>query len=136
MILYENGFIQLEYDTSSDILCATCPDIQEFVLLQIHSAFEVIIETIANREIKKLMLDCRNTIIGVSNEDYGMVITQFVRDLTSTPLEQFARIITKDTERENRLRIYAREVGAEIRPSFAYRNFLTKEEAETWLKEK
>ncbi|MFD3003580.1 hypothetical protein ACFS7Z_24700 [Pontibacter toksunensis] len=136
MILYENGFIKLDYDTSTCILCATCPDIQEYVLLQIHKAFTTIKETIANHDIKKLILDCRNTTIGVSEEDYAMVIFQFVYDLNSTPLQQFARILTTDAAKESKLRGYAREMGAEIKPEFAYKNFLTKAEAEAWLKEK
>lgn len=135
MILYENGFIKLDYDTSTGILCATCPDIQEFVLLQIHQAFTTVKETIARHNIKKLILDCRNTTIGVSDEDYAMIIHQFVRDLTATPLQQFARILTTNAEKESRLRYYAKEMGAEIKPAFAYRNFKTQAEAEDWLKE-
>lgn len=136
MVLYENGFIRLDYDSSTGIMCATCPDIQEFVLLQIHQAFTTVKDTIAKHDIKKLILDCRNTTIGVSDEDYAMVMYQFVLDLTTTPLQQFARILTINAEKESRLRYYAREMGAEIKPAFAYRNFKTKAEAEDWLKEK
>lgn len=136
MILYENGFIKLDYDASTGILCATCPDIQDFVLLQIHKAFHTIVETISRHKISKLLLDCRSTQIGVSEQDYAMIIHQFVLDLTSSPLEQFARILTQDAEKESNLRNYSREMWAETKPAFAYRNFISKAEAEQWLKEK
>lgn len=133
MILYENGYIRLDYCPSTDILYAECPDIYEYDLLQLHQAFSIIVETIRGYDIKYFILDFTKTHINVSQEDYRVVMSQFARDLMTTRLQKLARIATRDTARENKVEEYAKKVKEETKSEIPFRNFTSRAAATDWL---
>ena len=133
MILYENGYIKLDYSPSTDILYAECPDIHEYDLLQLHRAFTIIVEAIRGYDIKYFILDFTKTSINISQEDYRVVMNQFARDLMTTRLQKLARIATMDAERENRVESYARQVKEETKSAIAFLNFPSRAAATDWL---
>lgn len=56
---------------------AECPAFQEFDLLQIHRAFNIIVETFGGCDIKKFVIDSNKTVIDESHEDYKTVMGNF-----------------------------------------------------------
>ncbi|WP_114783300.1 hypothetical protein [Botryobacter ruber] len=135
MVLYNNGLIKLHYDASNDILCAECPDIQDFTLVQIHDTFKRISATIGGYGIKKLLFDCSKAVIDVSDEEYITVIDEFDRDLQDTCLKRMARIISPDLEREIRVASYFEALKKRNKKSaIAFQNFSSMTAAMKWLK--
>ncbi|WP_125185490.1 hypothetical protein [Botryobacter ruber] len=133
MILYQDGFITLDYDPSTDVLYAACPDLQDFVLLQIHAAFNRIVSAVGAYDIKNLLLDFSKTTIDVSDDDYKMVLSQFVQDLMPTCVKRVARVISDDAVREARVASLAIEFKKELKPAFVFRNFTSQAAARYWL---
>ena len=133
MILYQDGFIKLEYDPSTDVLYADCPDIQDFVLLQIHKAFDRIVSAVGAYDIKNLLIDFSKSKIDVSDEDYKMVLGQFVQDLMPTCVKRVARVVSRDAVREARLASLSVDLKKELKPAFVFRNFTSQSAALSWL---
>ncbi|GAB3541467.1 hypothetical protein GCM10027443_40790 [Pontibacter brevis] len=133
MILYDNGFLKLDYNPSTDILYVQCPDVHEYDLLQIQQAFNIIIETVINYDIKKCILDTSKTKMNVGDENHSSVMQHLGRGLVTTRLQMLARIATKDTARERRVENYVRTVYAEVKPTGMFQNFTSKAAAVRWL---
>ncbi len=133
MILYENGFIKLDYEPAKDILCSACPDIREIDLLQIHHAFTIIVKNIRHYNIRNLLIDYSNTVIDVSDDDFNTVMNHFMHDLMHTRLRKLARVVTNNTATETKLREYSSQIKKELDPEFALNIFKTKADALNWL---
>ena len=133
MILYDNGFIKLDYNTSTDILHINCPDMYEYDLLFIHQAIKVTVEILINYDIKKVILDTGNTGTDMSSESHSIVMAHLATDLVATRLQKFARIISKDTAREKRVEAFVKTWQEEARPAIKFQNFTSKADAMEWL---
>lgn len=133
MILYDNGFIKLEYEPSTDILYVRAPDVHEYDLLQIYQAFNIFIEAVTNYDIKKCILDTSETDMNVSDEDHRIVMRHLGSGLMATRLQKLARIATKDAAREKRVEKYVKQVYDEVKPAGTFKNFADKDAAIKWL---
>jgi hypothetical protein len=133
VILFEDGYIKLEYDPGTGVLQAPCPDIEYADLLNIHKAFTVVVKTIAQHNIRKFLLDASRSSIDVSDEDHLMVIVQFASDLMKTNLRQLARVKSIHPKREQRMELVLQQSQAKV--PFVIANFDTKADALSWLME-
>lgn len=133
MILYDNGFVKLDYDPSADILHVDCPDMHEYELLFIHQIVGVVVETLVNYNIKHFMLDTSRTATDMSPENHGIVMSHFATELAATRLRKFARVVSKDTAREKRVEAFVKAFYEEEKPEIALRNFTRKAAAIRWL---
>jgi hypothetical protein len=52
MILHQSSIIKLEYDPATDILEVEYPDLEKFMLPEIKHAFNLMVETIRNYDVK------------------------------------------------------------------------------------
>lgn len=133
MILYDNGFIKLDYNASSDILQVNCPDVYEHELLFIHQIIGVVVETLINYDIKNFILDTSDAGLDLSSESHSIVMTHLATDLVTTRLQKFARVISKDTAREKRIEAFVKTFYNEQQPAIAFKNFKSKAAATKWL---
>lgn len=133
MILYENGFIRLEYDASADMLYVEGPDVQEYTLLRVYEASNIIVGAIGQYNIKRLLIDSSETVVDVSQEDYRVVMSQFTRDLMKTSLQKVVRVATRDAARESGVESYLKQVKECKRQALAFQNFTSRAAAVDWL---
>jgi hypothetical protein len=134
VILYEDGYIKLDYDPSTDVLYAPSPDIHKDELLYLYKAFSIIVDTLINYDIKYLLLDASYSQTTVSEEEYTIVMEQLVRDLGATRLQKLARVVSSSQMRELKATRYLHE-APDLFP-YVLQNFTSKEAAEKWLKQK
>ena len=133
MILYENGFIRLEYDSSTDMLYVDGPDVQEYALMRVYEASNIIVGAIGQYNIKRLLIDSSETVVDVSHEDYKVVMNQFTRDLMKTSLQKVVRVATSDTARESGVENYVKQVKGRAKTALAFQNFTSRAAAIAWL---
>ncbi|WP_162056298.1 hypothetical protein [Pontibacter pamirensis] len=134
MILYENGFIRLEYDASTDLLYVDGPDVQGYALMGVYEASNIILGAIGKYNIKRLLIDSSETIVDVSQEDYKVVMNQFTRELMKTSLQKVVRVATSDAARESGVEKYVKQVNQRAKPSLAFQNFTSRAAAIAWLR--
>lgn len=133
MILYDNGFIKLDYNPSTDILYVKCPDVQEMDLLYIYTAINIVVEAVANYDIKKCIVDASKTNMHVSSENHNIVMNHLASGLLATRLQKLARISSKDHAREERVKSYVKETEEEVKPAITFQNFTSRASATRWL---
>ena len=130
MIIFENGFIRLDYDPASDILMFEMPNVDIIVMPEMVRSLALIVEHIRNYDVKKILLDARKTDIWVEEESYAAIITAFYNELGNTRLEKIARLVTIDSVREN----VVKKIFQNHRFPFQVQQFTDHSTAVAWLK--
>jgi hypothetical protein len=102
MILLENGVLRLEYDPATDILQVRYPDLSSFLLSEIRHSLKIMVETIRNYDVRKLLLDASHTAIEVSNEENRELTMELASMLANTRLLKVARVQPFDAKKEMR----------------------------------
>jgi len=100
MILFKNGFLTLDYDPTTDILSFEMPNVDDVVMPEMRRSLTVIVEHVRNYDVKKVLLDARQTSILVDEDNYETIISQFYVDLMATRVQKIARLITYGSARE------------------------------------
>ena len=130
MILYENGFIRLEYDASTDMLSVEGPDVQEYALLRVYEASNIIVGAKGQYNIKRLLIDSSQAVVDVSHEDYKVVMNQFTRDLMKTSLQKVVRVAAGESAT-----VSAGEgARGRAKPAIAFQSFTSRDAALDWLR--
>ncbi|GAB3528705.1 hypothetical protein GCM10027443_07030 [Pontibacter brevis] len=101
MILFQNGFVKLDYDPTTDILYVDMPTVDNLVLPEVRQALRIIVEHVRNYDVKRLLIDARKTEVEVSEETYATMLADFRQNLMATRLKKLARIVSGSTIREN-----------------------------------
>lgn len=133
MILLENSILRLDYDPATDILCVRYPDLQRFHLSEIKHSLQVMVETIRNYDVRKLLLDARTTAIELNNEENKQLTLAFAAMLSKTRLLKVARLkpfILEDEARAQQNIDAARAAGL---LTYEVSTFTSLEEAIAWL---
>lgn len=133
MILYQDGFLTLDYDANTDILYVPCPDIKEYDLLLIQRALATVVETLISYDIKKFLFDCSQSRIEISEEDYQRMMGILVRGLMTSRLQKLARVVSAESERENRLELFMSSAKVQGLLPYDTQNFTNKTTALNWL---
>ncbi|GAA4431577.1 hypothetical protein GCM10023188_19260 [Pontibacter saemangeumensis] len=100
MIIFKNGFIRLDYDPASDILSFAMPSVNDVVMPEMRRCLVTVVEHVRNYDVKRVLLDARETAIGVGQEIYVPVIAEFYGSLATTRLQKVARLVTPGSQRE------------------------------------
>lgn len=100
MILHQSSIIKLEYNPTTDILEVEYPDLEKFMLSEIRHALTLMVETIRNYDVKRLLLDASKTSVNVSEEENTQLTLQLAKDLATTRLQKLARITPSNQYRE------------------------------------
>jgi hypothetical protein len=132
MIIFKNGFITLDYDPASDILSFIMPSVNDVVMPEMRRCLGVIVEHVRNYDVKKVLLDARETDIGVEKESYSTVIAEFYRGLAATRLQKVARLVAPGSQRERIIR----GIFEDIHFPMEVRAFAEAAPAVEWLKAK
>lgn len=133
MILHHNSIIRLDYSPATDILEVKYPDLQKFMLLEIKESLKLMVETIRNYDVKRLLLDASSTYIEISEEENRMLSLQLAEELTRTRLQRVARIQPKDPEKELRAQQNIKQIEKEIVLPYQIHTFSDRAEALKWL---
>jgi hypothetical protein len=129
MILYQNGFMKLEYDPATDVLFVEWPDIRPYTLNSIREVLRILVETVRIYDIKKLLADSSKTTIEVDEADYKLLMEEFALAIRNTRLHKMARIETADPLREENVT----DVKEKVEPSITFKSFTDRSAAMQWL---
>ena len=130
MIIFQNGFIKLDYDPTTDIMFVDMPTVNSLVLPEVRQALRIIVEHVRNYDLKNFLVDARKTEVEVTEESYASMLAEFSRDLMATRLQKLARIVTASTVREN----VVRSVYDQQKLSIEFQSFTELAPAVEWLK--
>jgi len=131
MIIYKNGFIKLEFEPATDILSFEMPTVDSVLMPEMKRSLHIIVEHARNYDVKKILLDARNTDIGVEENDYGTIIAEFYRGLAVTRVERVARIVNPASRRET----IVNKILDTVTYTMEVQRFTDVPSAYAWLKE-
>lgn len=134
MILHQNSIIRLEYNPATDILEIKYPDLQKFILLEVKESLRLMVETIRNYDVKRLLMDASSTIIELNDEDNRNLSLHLAAELAKTRLQKVARIHPIDPSKEVRAQENIRQIEKEGLMPFELRTFNDRTAAIHWLK--
>ena len=135
MILYQNALIVLDYNPSTDILSVEWLNIQPYNLPEIRHTLEMLVESIRNYDVKKLLIDGSKTTVSpeLDEAEYRNIVFKFVSDISKTRLQKSARITTPDQVREAKSKQLSAEAIKNTHLTIQSQDFATKSEALEWL---
>ena len=132
-MLLHDSIIKLDYNPATDVLVTCMPDLRPYALPEVSYCLELMVESIRNYNIKKMLLDSSHTLIEVEDASYKAVMAQFAWALADTHLKKIARVGTDDIKREDKAARLASELRAEVNLPVEYKSFLSHTEAMNWL---
>lgn len=136
MILFTNGFFQLEYDASIDVLCVVLPDMRVNALSEAERCFEIMVEHVQNYHVQNLLLDSSKAVVEVGNSEYNQLIYRVSMNLKQTRLKKVARIVSESTQLEMMAILVQGEVLESLPATYQIQNFTNQELALEWLTDK
>ncbi len=134
MLIYQDGFIELNYDAATDILTVSWPDIVDPQGSGLEHAFGKLVETVRYYDIKKLIIDSRFNKVYIQEWEYTELMQGVHKALSTTRLEMAARLGSMDSSREEKASKHAIQIIDQFKPTFAFRNFNLASDALNWLK--
>lgn len=132
MLIY-SGIITLDYNPDTGVLTTTMPDLREFGTEDVSFCLGIIIESITNYSIKKLLLDSSGSVMEVEDEAYKAITMKFGIDMMGTCLEKVARVGSAHTGHEEKAAKVSEELRQELNLPLEFQNFINREEAVAWL---
>ncbi|WP_018476260.1 hypothetical protein [Pontibacter roseus] len=136
MILFSNGFFQLEYDAPTDILSVALPDMSLAGLSEARRCFDIMLEHVKNYHVRNLLLDSSGASVQVSETEYNKLIYQVSMALKQTRLKKVARIVSSGPQLEE-MAVRVQGQVLESPPSaYQIKNFTSREAALQWLSRK
>jgi len=134
MILYQDSLLELDYDLRTDVLYVNWPSLTEANVSYLNISINELLNAIKHYDIKKLLIDSSTSRIEIPDEVYRPMIFSFINRLKDTRLYRMTRVIPGNTSREARLQDYTRQMRAENMFSYQTGEFMSKNQALTWLK--
>jgi hypothetical protein len=135
MILEKDSLLDFNYDITTQILSVRYPDLTDIPIPQIKNSLEKLYRNVVNYDIKKLLLDLRNGLRGLTESQYRDLVNEFLKHLSQTRLEKIARILPENPAREYLVEHYSQILQQDIIIQFKDQNFAGKTEALDWLME-
>ena len=129
MVVYENSLITLAFAPETDTLLATWTNTELYSSFEVKQTLEKLTDVLITYNIKNLLIDARQGNVGMNDDDYRTIVIEFLNELGKTPLRKFARVITSDPLREEKIYTIRQKV---VFP-FEFEDFRTREEAYSWL---
>lgn len=133
MILFENSIIKLDYTPATDILNVQYPDLHGFLLPEIKHSIDILVDTVKNYDVKKVLLDATHTVMSVDVEESREISVYLAQGLTKTRVAKLARLQSLNHAIETRAKATIQHLAeAQLLP-FELQNFTVKEKALAWL---
>ncbi|GAB3204635.1 hypothetical protein ABID22_002493 [Pontibacter aydingkolensis] len=133
MILHQNSIIKLEYNPATDILEVKYPDLQKFMLFEIKESLKLMVSTVRNYDVKRLLLDASQTLIEINDEENRDLTISLATELSKTRLQKVARIKPVDLNKEARAQENIKQIEKSGSLPFAIRTFSDRADAINWL---
>lgn len=131
-MIIPSKLIKLDYNPSTDVLSVKWPDFNGFSLDESLETISVVLKTIRHYDVKRLLIDSRNTVVNISKEQYSEIAADFAKEMiTTTRLEKVARIQSIDVMREEQVKGMSKNYQTPI----AFKTFASEIEAVLWLNE-
>jgi hypothetical protein len=102
MILFQNSFIKLDYDPATDIFEVGYPDLHGYLLPEIKHSINIMIETVKNYDVKRILLDSTRTVASVNHDESREIAAYLAAGLTKTRLQLLARVQLPNAAMETR----------------------------------
>lgn len=135
MILHHNSLIKLDYSPATDILQVNYPDLYSYHLAEVRHSLAIMVETIRNYDVKRLLLDASVTDINISDEENRELSLKLATDLAKTRLQKVARIQPKSPERETKAQANISNMQTIGLLPYQLRTFGNRADALAWLME-
>jgi len=133
MILFENSVIKLDYDPVTDIAVVEYPDLHDYMLSEIKHSIDILVETIRNYDVKKLLLDSTRTVSSVKEEESRDIATYLAAGIMKTRVQKVARVQSPVSAVETRAQGNIKHIKESQALPFLLQNFTDGEEALAWL---
>ncbi|MBC5775300.1 hypothetical protein H8S95_14570 [Pontibacter sp. KCTC 32443] len=135
MILHKDGLILMDYDVASDILVVKWLASKTSSSSELSYTMKLLVDKIRSYDIKNLLIDAREDVIGITDEEYVEINMTFAQNLASTRLQRVARLGTTNTNRENFVQELAEDVQALPEANVVYQEFQDETIAIQWLQQ-
>ncbi len=135
MILFENSIIKLDYNPATDILVVKHPDLHGYLVPEIKYSISILMETVRNYDIRKVLLDSSDTVVSASPEESREVSLSLAAGFMQTRIMKLARVQSQSESVETLAEGNIANIQQTYSLPFLLQNFPTKEEALVWLQE-
>jgi len=133
MILHKDGLIEMDYDVASDVLVVKWLASATSTSLELGYTMDLIVDKVRSYDIKKLLIDAREDVVGITDEEYVEINVKFANNLASTRLDRVARLGTTNINRENFVKSLVEDVQALTQTHLIYKEFSNETAAKLWL---
>lgn len=133
MILFQNSLVTLTYKPATDVLEVQYPDLHGYLLPEIKHTVNILVDTIRNYDVKRVLLDSTKTVISVSPEESRNVAQWLAAGFATTRLQKVARLQSKSEVVEKTAANNIAHVQQVLQLPFALENFSDYHEAIAWL---
>lgn len=133
MILHKDGLTEMEYDVTADLLKVRWLDSKRSTEPELNYTIGILLDKIRNYDIKKLLIDAREDVEGVTDEEYVEMNVNFAKLLANTRLVKVARLGTNNLNRENFIQELAEDILSLPDTKLQYHNFRDEQTAIQWL---
>ncbi|MFD2248038.1 hypothetical protein [Pontibacter ruber] len=133
MILFENSIIKLDYTPATDILDVKYPDLHLYILPEIKHSIDILVDTVKNYDVKKVLIDSTDTVMSVTAEESREIATHMAFSLASTRLQKLARLQSLDNTVETRAKSTIQYFNKSQMLPFELQNFSDRTVALAWL---
>ena len=135
MILHKDGLIVMDYDVATDILVVKWLASETSTSLELGYSMKLLVDKVRSYDVKKLLIDAREDVVGITDEEYVEINVKFAKDLASTRLERVARLGTTNINRENFVKTLVYDVQAHAQTTLIYKEFQDQTNAIEWLQD-
>lgn len=134
MFIYQSGLMSLDYNPATDILTVELPSVMEIGVYELTRSLEIVAENVRNYAIKRLLLDSSKVLVEqIEDEEYKVVVGQFLANLVKSRLEKIARVNTSLPAHEKRVLHVTAEVTQKLGAPIEIKTFTGRPEAFAWL---
>ncbi|NEM98316.1 vWA domain-containing protein [Pontibacter burrus] len=135
MILHKDGLFILDYDVASDILVVKWFASDTATSPELSYTMQILVEKVRSYDIKRLLIDAREDVVAVSDEEYVELNVSFAKNLVSTRLERVARLGTTNINRENFVKELVADLQTLPETHIVYKEFNDQATAKEWLQD-
>jgi len=101
---------------------------------ELERSLEIVAENVRNYAIRRLLLDSSKVLVEqIKDEEYRVVVGQFMANLVKTRLEKLARVNTSMAAHEKRVLHVTAEATQKLGASIKIKTFTGRPEALAWL---
>lgn len=125
----------MNYDVATDILVVKWLASETSTSLELGYSMALLVDKVRSYDIKKLLIDAREDVVGITDEEYVDINVKFANNLASTRLERVARLGTTNINRENFVKSLVDDVQLLPQTKLVYKEFNDESNALEWLQD-